>query len=55
VGRDTEDRAASTDRSWVSMTLTYVGDAGELLEGGGGKMSPVPHDSGDTFKPPGQN
>jgi len=43
------------DAQWEPMTLTYVGDAGQLLEGGGGKMSPVPHDTGDIFKPPGQN
>jgi hypothetical protein len=36
------------------MTLTYVGDSGELLEGGGGKLTPSPNDPGDTFKPPGQ-
>jgi hypothetical protein len=36
------------------MTVTYVGDAGELLEGGGGKLSPTPFDPGEVFKPPGQ-
>jgi hypothetical protein len=55
VGRETEGSERDTDRSWEPMTLTYVGDAGQLLEGGGGKMSPVPHDTGDIFKPPGQN
>ena len=38
---------------WESMTLTYVGHAGEILEGGGGKPSPFPADPGETFKPSG--
>jgi hypothetical protein len=36
------------------MTLTYVGEVGEVLRGGGGKLSPTPGDPGDNFKPPGQ-
>ena len=32
------------------MTLTYVGDAGELLEGGGGKLSPMAVDPGEPRK-----
>lgn len=39
--------------TWEPMTLTYVGDAGELLEGGEGKMSTSPQDPGEMFKPPG--
>jgi hypothetical protein len=39
--------------TWEPMTFTYVGDAGELLEGGGGKMSTSPQDPGEIFKPPG--
>jgi hypothetical protein len=35
------------------MTVTYVGDVGELLEGGGGKLTPMPGDPGEMFKPPG--
>jgi hypothetical protein len=54
VGSKTDKRSSEGDRSWEPMTLTYLGEAGELLEGGGGKMSPVPHDTGDIFKPPGQ-
>ena len=55
MGRHENEGMAKVDRGWEPMTLTYVGDAGQLLEGGGGKKSPVPHDSGDIFKPPGQN
>jgi hypothetical protein len=38
---------------WEAMTLTYVGDAGELLGTGGGKTSPSPTDPGEIFKNPG--
>jgi hypothetical protein len=39
--------------SWITMTLTYLGNVHELLTGGGGKLSPQPGDSGDIRKPPG--
>jgi hypothetical protein len=38
---------------WEPMTFTYVGDAGDLLGTGGGKMSPSPQDPGEVFKTPG--
>ncbi|MGI8429750.1 MAG: hypothetical protein ACR2OB_10700 [Solirubrobacteraceae bacterium] len=40
-------------RGWESMTLTYVGEVGEVLQGGGGKLSTVGQDPGDARKPPG--
>lgn len=53
-GRPSSDRRAEERRArWESMTLTYVGHAGEILEGGGGKPSPFPADPGETFKPSG--
>jgi len=36
------------------MRLEYVGDAGDVLQTGGGKESPSPFDPGETRKPPGQ-
>jgi hypothetical protein len=45
---------AVTRQSWEPMTLTYLGDAHELLKGGGGKLSPMAADMGDIRKPPGQ-
>jgi len=36
------------------MTLKYVGNVHELLRGGGGKLSPMAADMGDTRKPRGQ-
>jgi hypothetical protein len=41
-------------RDWEPMTLRYVGEVGEVLQQGGGKLSPSPFDPGETFKPPGQ-
>ena len=35
------------------MTITYVGDAGEVLKTGSGKTSPSPTDPGEVFKNPG--
>ena len=50
-----EERSDSQTRAaWEPMKLTYVGDAGDVLEGGGGKKSPTPFDPGEIFKPPGQ-
>jgi hypothetical protein len=47
------ESSSSQRQSWEPMTLKYVGDAGELLEGGTGKTSPVPTDPGEIFKEPG--
>jgi hypothetical protein len=40
-------------KPWEPMKLTYVGDVGEIIQGGQGKTS-TSADSGDVFKPPGQ-
>ena len=40
-------------KEWVPMRLEYVGNAAELLQGGGGKLSPMTDDTGDSRKPPG--
>lgn len=39
-----------TRRTWVQMTLTYVGNAHALLKGGGGKLSLVGGDPGEGRK-----
>jgi hypothetical protein len=41
-------------REWEPMRLTDVGHVGEIVQGGGGKLSPETHDVGDSRKPPGQ-
>ena len=41
-------------QSWEPMLLTYVGDIADVVQGGGGKLSPPTADSGDTRKPSGQ-
>ena len=41
-------------RAWEPMKLTEVGHVGEVVQGGGGKLTPVTADSGDIRKPKGQ-
>ena len=40
--------------AWRDPSLKYVGQVGEVLQGGGGKLSPPFFDSGDSRKPSGQ-
>ena len=43
-----------TERSkWTRPTLTYVGHVGDVLKGGGGKLSTSPADPGESRKPSG--
>jgi hypothetical protein len=44
----------TTSKAWEPMTVTYVGDAREVVQGGGGKLSQTAGDTGDTRKPSGQ-
>jgi hypothetical protein len=62
---DGGDMAADTDhtlknsdgspakKAWKAMTLVYVGEAKDVVKGGGGKLSPTTGDTGDVRKPPG--
>jgi hypothetical protein len=54
TGRESEQVRVGR-RRWETITIVDVGHIGEVLQGGGGKLSPSPHDPGETFKPPGQN
>jgi hypothetical protein len=45
--------APASRQSWEPMRLTYLGHVGEVVQGGGGKLSPTPGDPGDIRKPPG--
>jgi hypothetical protein len=51
---DESTRSSADRRPWVPPAVKDVGQIGEVLQGGGGKTSPAPHDPGETFKPPGQ-
>lgn len=44
----------NTKQTWEPMTLTHVGQIGEIVQGGGGKLSMVGGDPGDVRKPKGQ-
>lgn len=39
--------------AWEPMKLTDLGHVGEVLQGGGGKLSLVANDTGDVRKPKG--
>lgn len=51
----TRDEAPTDRQRWEAISIVDVGHLGEVLQAGGGKLSPSPHDPGETFKPPGQN
>ena len=45
--------APKAARAWAKPNLKSVGHVGEVLKGGGGKLSLVSQDPGDTRKPAG--
>lgn len=47
-------RQSVDKKPWIPMQLTALGDVGDVVRGGGGKLSPPTHDTGDIRKPPGQ-
>ena len=40
-------------KPWQSMRLTYTGEAKDVVQGGGGKLSTNPADPGEPKKPTG--
>jgi hypothetical protein len=53
-GGDAAIMGADITQSWDSMELTHVGHLGEVLQIGGGKLSPCNGDPGEPRKPKGQ-
>ena len=52
--REPKDRTAEKAKDdWVRPQLKYVGNIGEVLQGGGGKLSLSANDPGDGRKPSG--
>ncbi len=49
----TEPGKRRSKRRWERPTLTYVGNVGVVLQGGGGKLTPSPNDPGEINKPKG--
>ncbi len=47
-------REVEEKRQWEPMRLTNLGHVGEVIRGGGGKLSPLALDTGDIRKPSGQ-
>ncbi len=50
-----EAAGASTKKTWTKPSLRYVGHVGDVLQGGGGKLTPSPADPGEIRKPKGQS
>jgi len=46
--------APALPKAWEPPRLSYVGHVAEVLQSGGGKLSPTTQDPGDFRKPPGQ-
>ncbi len=49
----TTDQPAKA-RIWERPELKEAGNVADVLQGGGGKLSPSAHDTGDSRKPSGQ-
>lgn len=44
---------AKQEQKWEPMRLTPLGKVGDVVRGGGGKLTPSPADPGEARKPPG--
>jgi hypothetical protein len=51
--KTSKPQAPKAARAWAKPNLKSVGHVGEVLKGGGGKLSLVSQDPGDTRKPAG--
>jgi hypothetical protein len=50
---DKIDPTNAPKKAWTKPSLKYVGHVGEVLQGGGGKLTPSPADPGEIRKPSG--
>ena len=48
-----QGESTGNKKSWQPPKLTYTGEAKDVVQAGGGKLSPGTGDSGDPRKPPG--
>ncbi len=48
-----KDRVEPGKKRWEKPALTYVGNVGQVLQAGGGKLTPSPNDPGEVRKPKG--
>jgi len=51
---DKSQPKTETKRTWEEPSVRKVGNVGDVLRGGGGKMSVTADDAGDVRKPKGQ-
>jgi len=50
-----ESQGNESKKPWEPMTLTYAGEAKDIVRSGGGKVGVTQADQGDTNKPQGQS
>ena len=50
-GKGPSAQAPGNRQAWEPPVLTYVGNVGEVLQEGGGKLTPSPSDPGEVRKP----
>ncbi|MGC4081800.1 MAG: hypothetical protein QM736_06760 [Vicinamibacterales bacterium] len=48
---DTNEAPKAEKKTWAKPSLKYVGHVGDVLQGGGGKLTPSPADPGESRKP----
>lgn len=49
IGSNTQrDTTPTREREWQEPRLTFVGHLAEIVQGGGGKLSPSPGDVGEN-------
>jgi len=47
------ESSSPSKKAWTRPSLKYVGHVGDVLQGGGGKLTPAPADPGESRKPSG--
>ena len=51
--RDDAKQEHVQEQKWEPMRLTLLGNVGDVVRGGGGKLTPMTADPGEPRKPPG--
>lgn len=49
-----QDNISTSKAAWEPLERTLVGNIADVVQGGGGKLSPSTSDPGDANKPQGQ-
>ena len=52
--KESQSEECAPRQTWTRPQLTHIGQVEDVLQGGGGKLSPTAADPGDNRKPSGQ-